>query len=225
MQKKELKRNRIVHYFVDAAIDIINEEGIKSVTIRKIADRAGYNSATLYNYFENLDHLVLFAAMRLIRSYTNELTIYMEKGQNSLEKNLLVWELFLEYSFKEPEIFEAIFCADLHKSMDNYVDEYYALYPEDLPNGDEQILQMLSKYDIYDRTYILLRSCAEEGFFREEDIISIDEMSILIYKGMLSTFLHKEEKSSPEEYKERTMRYIRICYKGFLTEEKRDTHL
>lgn len=222
MQKKELKRNRIVHYFVDAAVDIIREEGISALTIRKIADKAGYNSATLYNYFENLDHLVLFAAMRLIAPYAKNLTAHMEQGNNALERNLLSWELFLEYSFQEPQIFEAIFLADLQNSMDSYLDEYYRIYPEELPTVDEQIYEMLSKYDIYDRTYVLLRSCVEEGFFREQDIQDIDEMSILIYKGMLSTFLHTEKNPSPKQYMERAMRYLRICYRGFLRDEKRN---
>lgn len=39
-------------YFVDATAEIIEEEGVENVTIRKVADRAGYNSATIYNYFQ-----------------------------------------------------------------------------------------------------------------------------------------------------------------------------
>ncbi len=45
-------------YFIDATNEIIENEGIESVTIRKVANLAGYNSATIYNYFENLDHLI-----------------------------------------------------------------------------------------------------------------------------------------------------------------------
>lgn len=45
-------------YFIDAANQIIENEGIESVTIRKVADIAGYNSATLYNYFNDLNHLL-----------------------------------------------------------------------------------------------------------------------------------------------------------------------
>ena len=46
--------------FIDAAFSIIETEGVENITIRKVAGIAGYNSSTIYNYFEDLDQLVLF---------------------------------------------------------------------------------------------------------------------------------------------------------------------
>lgn len=57
-RKRQLQKKRMMHYFIDAAVQIIDEEGIDGVSIRKVADIAGYNSATLYNYFDDLPHLV-----------------------------------------------------------------------------------------------------------------------------------------------------------------------
>ncbi len=31
------------------------KEGMEAITLRKVADLAGYNGATLYNYFKDLD--------------------------------------------------------------------------------------------------------------------------------------------------------------------------
>ena len=45
--KKYLQKKRIIKYFIDAVKQIQEEEGLQSVTIRKVADIAGYNSATL----------------------------------------------------------------------------------------------------------------------------------------------------------------------------------
>ncbi|MDX5609295.1 TetR/AcrR family transcriptional regulator, partial [Clostridioides difficile] len=44
-------------YFIEAAQNIMENEGIENITLRKVADMAGYNSSTLYKYFKNLDHL------------------------------------------------------------------------------------------------------------------------------------------------------------------------
>lgn len=60
-------------YFIDATAKIIKEEGIEHVTIRKIADLAGFTSSTIYNYFEELSHLTFFASMRFIQDYSKEL--------------------------------------------------------------------------------------------------------------------------------------------------------
>ncbi len=41
-----------------AAIDCINEEGLEAMTIRKVAERAGVNSAAINYYFRSKDNLV-----------------------------------------------------------------------------------------------------------------------------------------------------------------------
>ena len=69
MVKKEIQRKRTMTYFINATEELIHEIGINKITLRKVADRAGYNSATLYNYFENLDHLIFYAAMKNIKEY------------------------------------------------------------------------------------------------------------------------------------------------------------
>lgn len=55
---KEIYKNKVMNQFINAAVELIDENGIENVTIRGVAAKAGYNSATIYNYFENLDHLI-----------------------------------------------------------------------------------------------------------------------------------------------------------------------
>lgn len=64
MNGKELRKQRTETYFIDALCDIIREQGMEAATIRNVAERAGYNSATLYTYFDNFSHLMLRAHMR-----------------------------------------------------------------------------------------------------------------------------------------------------------------
>ena len=45
----DIKRKRIMIYFIEATQKLIRTEGMDSLSIRKIANTAGYNSATLYN--------------------------------------------------------------------------------------------------------------------------------------------------------------------------------
>ena len=49
--RKQMYRQQTMGYFINAALEIIEEEGIDSLSIRKTAEKAGYNSATLYHYF------------------------------------------------------------------------------------------------------------------------------------------------------------------------------
>ena len=63
------KRKRIMIYFIEATQKLIQSEGIDGLSIRKIATEAGYNSATIYNYFQDLEHLTLFASVCYLRDY------------------------------------------------------------------------------------------------------------------------------------------------------------
>ena len=46
--------------FIEATKSLMDSVGEEGLSIRKIAAKAGYNSATIYNYFQDLDELMLF---------------------------------------------------------------------------------------------------------------------------------------------------------------------
>lgn len=206
--KKEIQRKRTMTYFIDAAAEIIKEEGINQVTLRKVADKAGYNSATIYNYFENLDHLILFAAMRYVKDYALALPEYIKNAKNALDKYFKVWECFCHYSFKDPEIYYAIFFANLDKDLEHYIIEYYKLFPEELSNDLYGLSTMLLKHNIYARGMTTITECVKEGFIKEEDAEALNEMGTLIYEGILSQVI--KGKVGYEEAVEKTMKYIKI---------------
>ena len=55
------KREKTKREIVQAAIECINEEGLNNATIRKIADKAGVNSAAISYYFGNREELINLA--------------------------------------------------------------------------------------------------------------------------------------------------------------------
>lgn len=58
MKNKLLQEERMKGYFIQAAKEILKSEGIKAISVRNIAERAGYSYATLYNYFRDVNDLV-----------------------------------------------------------------------------------------------------------------------------------------------------------------------
>ena len=53
MDKLDIKKKRVMMYFIEAIQELILNEGIENLSIKKIAKKAGYNIATIYNYFED----------------------------------------------------------------------------------------------------------------------------------------------------------------------------
>lgn len=49
--RKQMYRQQTMGYFINAALEIIEEEGIDSLSIRKTAEKAGYNSANSLSLF------------------------------------------------------------------------------------------------------------------------------------------------------------------------------
>ena len=79
MNNKEIKTRRMLSYFIRSAQDIMEKEGISGITLRKVADGAGYNTATIYHYFDDLDHVILFASLKYLQIYNKELDLQLKQ--------------------------------------------------------------------------------------------------------------------------------------------------
>lgn len=215
MSNKEIQRNRMMRYFIDAAAEIIENKGVDNVTIRNVANLAGYNSATLYNYFDNLHHLISLACIKFLKDYVKDLPSYIAKANNTYEKTLYIWECFCVHTFKKPEIFASIFIHSQQRTISGYIKDYYEIYPENLQDMSEDIRRMLTYNDLYDRTLVLLLQCHKDGYFNKEDLNDISELSYFIYTGMLLDILSNKYKGSVEEAVQKTMNYLKKLYNSF----------
>ena len=217
MTNKEIQRKRMMLYFINAADELIHQEGFEGLTLRKVADRAGYNSATLYNYFENLDHLIFYAAMKNIKDYALALNTYLIDSKNAMDQFLKVWECFCDYSYDMPEIYNAIFFPNLDKDMDHYVEEYYTFFPEELMSAESSISTMLLKRNISDRAMTIVIDCVNEGFIKSEDAGKLNDITLLIYEGILNKVL--KNRLSYDNARNATMDYFKYIINGFLIKE------
>ncbi|WP_353097345.1 TetR/AcrR family transcriptional regulator [Tissierella praeacuta] len=215
--KKAIQRKRMMSYFINATEELMEEEGIEGITLRKVADRAGYNSATLYNYFENLDHLIFYASMKNIKDYSLALNAYLKDAENPMDIFLKVWECFCDYAYDKPEIFNAIFYPNLEKHFEDYVAEYYKVFPEDMGSNNEIISTMLSKRDINKRGETTIFGCVDEGYIRYEDANKLNDMTLLIFEGMLRRVLR--HKISYDDARNNTMDYIKVIVERFLIKD------
>ena len=210
MANKELQRKRMISYFVDAACKIIDEEGIEQVTARKVADLAGYNSATLYNYFENLDHLILFSSLRYLKEYAADLPEWLKKAKDPLETYLNIWRCFSLHSYRRPFFYHQIFFGGYdYRQINEYIVSYYSMFQEDLGEDVKEYLPMFLEENIYQRDYVALKNAVKAGILQEEDIHKINEMNVLIYQGMLDRLMHNVEAIQPEQAVEKTMEYVK----------------
>ena len=216
--KIRLRQRRIMNYFVEAADEIIRREGLSAVTIRKVADKAGYTSATLYNYFDNLNHLIFIASMTRLVDYYAELNRRVKKCKNPMEVYLTVSECFCEYSFHDPELYSLLFFDNtISDKVEIYTQQYYELFPSDKKSGHPTLGKMVGINNIYNRSLIMIMACADEGYFTTENAKDFNDIAMLIYRGILKEV--REGTISAGEGVEKNMKYYRQLM-GFYAERR-----
>lgn len=110
---RQLRKQRTENYFIDALCNIIRNEGMKAATIRNVAEKAGYNSATIYNYFSNFSHLLLRAHIRFETELLDK--IKMDNKIKNADKISNVWVnnyiIMAGYYLTNLNVFECVFVS------------------------------------------------------------------------------------------------------------------
>jgi len=174
-----------MRYFIEAVQKIIEEQGIEEVNIRKVSDIAGYNSATIYNYFNDFDHLMFFSSIKYLREYILSVPDCIRGTKTSKEKYLAIWSCFCKHSFLKPKIYYEIFFNKYNFMVNDAMDEYYNIFSQELEKFPDNLKPMLLNQDLRNRNMIILKPCAEDGFIDSSKINEINEITILVYHGML----------------------------------------
>lgn len=162
MDAKE-KKKKVMIYFIEATEELMKEDDIDKISIRKIAKRAGYNSATLYYYFDDLEHLILFASIRYLREYTTALAKKIKPTMTTLEKYRTVYETFNYYAFRSPVIFHNMFFGKYSHKLLNVIKEYYDIFPDDLEGHEDLLKNLLKQGNMYYRDKQIVDELVKEG--------------------------------------------------------------
>lgn len=109
MKNKEIQEARIRGYFIEATRSILKGEGLKALSVRSVADQAGYSYATLYNYFKDINELVFVC----VEDFQSEIDRYVadkiEKGSKGLGQLMDATRAWLAYFLEYPGIFELFY--------------------------------------------------------------------------------------------------------------------
>ena len=109
MEKKEIKEQRMREYFISAAREILQGEGMSALNVRAVAERAGYSYATLYNYFSDLKDLVFECIAAFITECDQLLRDKMEGKSRGFERIKAAHRSYVDYFVQYPGIFDIFY--------------------------------------------------------------------------------------------------------------------
>ena len=102
--KDEEKRQNAIT-FVQTTQMLLDEEGLENISIRKIAEKAGFHNSTIYLYFEDANQLIQLASQKHFNEYGHKLEELSRITAAPAEKFLANWRAFGEIAFRKPHIF------------------------------------------------------------------------------------------------------------------------
>lgn len=178
MDKKSVRKQKVRDSFIAAASEILKSEGVEGLTIRKVADIAQYNSATIYNYFEDVNELIWHAVIQLINQYSSNYLDKFEEEKDPLEGYLKIWETF------------CIFCID-HPHISRFL-----LY-EDLASEDIKLL--IKDSPVYRIERAALQKCIDSNLISADKAIYISDIFIFLLTGGVSRYINNRTKYNKQE--------------------------
>jgi len=95
--KNDLKTQRVKRYFLEAAKQIILEEGVEGVSARKISKIAGYSYATTYNYFKDINELLGETKTLMVADVANYMQEAMRFPIISIENIKMLIRAYVQY--------------------------------------------------------------------------------------------------------------------------------
>lgn len=198
MQKQErvLYREISRKEYIAAATQIIREEGIEAISIRKLASRLNYSSASLYRYFENLEELLFYAQIGELTDYIVALSEAEEHWKDAWDMHFGVWRAYAKEAFRHPRAFESVFYKKMDLPLRDALKEYYEMFPESLIKLSPTIKTMLSVPGYYERDFFMCQNLVKEGKLHAEHA---ERFSHIITNLFLGYFKYVEETGIEEE--------------------------
>jgi len=154
MNNKELQRNRMENYFIEATKEIIAEEGIDKVSVRKVGEKAGYSYATIYNYFSDLNELLANTAYNYLEDCYQEVLALKDGSLSPLDQTIKYSLGYFNYFAKKPNIFKIVFLNDYGDVPTNIAKS------KAIPSIAPLLIESISRID--DNTLIVNPSLAYE---------------------------------------------------------------
>jgi len=99
---------------ITSALKIIDQKGVKGLTVARLAQEVGFVESALYRHFKSKRDLVSFILDNILQDAWNYLAEVEEKTEDSLEALRQLIYLFLSFLEQFPGIFKIIYSDEIY---------------------------------------------------------------------------------------------------------------
>lgn len=117
-QKEETRSN-----ILEAALEIVKEDGWQALSMRKIADKIEYTAPIIYEYFENKEGILLELTRQgnqlLLKDF-----LAARAAHTDPDKQLrAMWTAYWEFAFAHKEMYQLMFGVDMNCCVTKQIPE------------------------------------------------------------------------------------------------------
>lgn len=191
-----MKRKRNAHHtkqeYVNVTCQIIAEEGVENLSIRRIAQQVGCDPAVLYRHFANLDYLLLVGCIRFLEDYIKDLAAIERIQESHIDRAIDSWHVFSNHAFQNPKLFYHVFYDCDYQMFEDAIVEYFQLFPFNPANRSEAFygffFTSLFSGSPHERNQYYFNRAAGEGSIAIEDVDYLCSACPYVFSGILREF-------------------------------------
>ena len=190
MRNRQIQEERIKTYFLDSAKNLLRAEGLKGVSVRNVAYRAGYSYATLYNYFKDINDLLFRCVEDFCQEVGDFVAARTEGGAPGREGLRRTARAYVEYFVEYPGVFELFFLERLGERL---------LGARRGGGGPRTERAALSRGRLGRLCEPRLAECIADGTYTAGEAAAVEEGLRCMLPGMLLLY---ENRLAPDNYEE-----------------------
>lgn len=181
MRTTKEKKDIIKASFINSAKYIIENEGYEKLNARNIGEKSGYSYATIYNYFENLNDLIICISSDYLYDIHQISKKAYSKGKNGLEKIINAYNAYVKFFLENENIYQLLFRNNLGKDTERLF--------------KSKKVEKITK----ERRKLIIASLKDSIKTNDEEILYIDQLILITIQGVLSFYFTNGLKDSKNE--------------------------
>ena len=111
-ERREREREQLRQRILEAARDLLSEQGLAGLSMRGIAERIEYSAATIYLYYKDKDELihdVVHAGFAVMHEYTRAELALLGETANAAEQYAAMGRAYARFALENTAYFRVMF--------------------------------------------------------------------------------------------------------------------
>lgn len=120
MKEKPYHHGNLRNQLIDAGIELINEDGLKGFSLRKVAAKCNVSHTAPYSHFKDIDELICAMGEHVTEQFMEKLQASINGRKDSPEAISLLGQAYIDFFIENPQYFQFLF---YHSGLTIHLDD------------------------------------------------------------------------------------------------------